>query len=169
MRMLISKHLFNIHTCTCMVLKFVCLNACHTLRKNAHAPVHARLCHGAEISLPWKTLRIVLSLMQTSCRLLFAKCCLYEIGWPTLLAQEIRPTLAHDAVHTAVSHKHHSIFCIGAGLIQFVDGLNSRLGHGAHPSNFCIFAILRAFWQCVACVCVYTHIHTDNCCYYFQQ
>jgi len=80
-----------------------------------------------------------------------------------------KSTLAHDAVATAVSHKHHSIFRIGAGLIHFVDGLHSKLGHGALPSKFCIFAILRAFWQCVACVCVYTHIHDDNCFYYFQQ
>jgi len=35
-----------------MVLKNTCLNACHTLRKNAHAPVHTHLFNGAEISLP---------------------------------------------------------------------------------------------------------------------
>jgi len=31
-----------------------------------------------------------------------------------------KSTLAHDAVAAAVSHKHHSIIRVGAGLIQFV-------------------------------------------------
>ena len=35
--------------------------------------------------------------------------------------------LAHDAVAVAVSHKHHSIIRVGAGLIQFVYQLHSRL------------------------------------------
>ena len=72
MCMLKSKHLSNIHTCTCMVLKNICLNACHTLHKNVRAPVHVRLCNGAETSSPWKILRTILSLVQTSCRLSFA-------------------------------------------------------------------------------------------------
>jgi len=38
-----------------------------------------------------------------------------------------KSTLAHDAVNAAVSHKHHSIICVGAGLIQFVYGSHSRL------------------------------------------
>jgi len=29
-----------------------------------------------------------------------------------------KSTLAHDAVAAAVSHKHHSIICVGAGLIR---------------------------------------------------
>jgi len=36
-------------------------------------------------------------------------------------------TLAHDAVAAAVSHKHHSIIRVGAGLIQFVYKSHSRL------------------------------------------
>jgi len=59
----------NIHTCKCRVTKNTCLNARCTLHKNAHAPAHARLCNGAKSSLPWKLLRTVLSLVQTSCRL----------------------------------------------------------------------------------------------------
>ena len=59
---------------------------------------------------------------------------------PTLLPARVNPspdavrsrnpsksTLAHDAVNAAVSHKHHSIICVGAGLIQFVYGSHSRL------------------------------------------
>ena len=66
----------------------------HILRnKNAHAPVHARLCNSAEASLPWKILRTCLescaSIVQAVvCRPLC--CCLDEINRPTLFAQEIR-------------------------------------------------------------------------------
>jgi len=35
-------------------------------------------------------------------------------------------TLAHDAVATAVLHKHHSIIRVGAGLIQLVYGSHLR-------------------------------------------
>ena len=38
-----------------------------------------------------------------------------------------KSTLAHDAVAAAVSHKHHSIISVGAGLIQFVYKSHSRL------------------------------------------
>ena len=73
---LMSKHLCNVHT-----WKFICIytgahNTCfivwHTHLKSAHAPVHACLCNGAETSQPWKLLRTILSLVQASCRLLFA-------------------------------------------------------------------------------------------------
>ena len=44
-------HMHDAHnTCECI----------HTLRKNAYGLVHARLCHGAEASLPWKLLRTYL-------------------------------------------------------------------------------------------------------------
>jgi len=38
-----------------------------------------------------------------------------------------KSTLTHDAVAAAVSHKHHSIIRVGAGLIQFVYKSHSRL------------------------------------------
>jgi len=38
-----------------------------------------------------------------------------------------KSTIAYDAVAAAVLHKHHSIICVGAGLIQLVYGLHSRL------------------------------------------
>jgi len=77
----------------------ICLNACILSTKNAHAPVHARLCNGAETSLPWKPLRTYLescaSIVQVvvchpPCR------CLDEISRPLfsrnpLFAQEIFP------------------------------------------------------------------------------
>jgi len=50
-------------------------------------------------------------------------------------------TLAHDAVAAAVSHKHHSIIRVGAGLIQFVYGSLSKRGHGGHFIKNSIFSI----------------------------
>ena len=99
--------------------------------------VHVRLCNGAAASLPWKLLRPYLescanivqavvsahppapsSSRQPSC-------------WPVTrhvrLRNPIKSTLAHDAVAAVVLHKHHLIIRVGAGLIQFVDGLHSRL------------------------------------------
>jgi len=56
-----------------------------------------------------------------------------------------KSTPAHDAVATAaVSHKHHSIICVSADLIQVVHGLYSARGHGAHFTglHFTIFLIV---------------------------
>jgi len=70
------KQLSNIHTCTCIVLRNTCWNACHTLRKNAHALVYARLCNSAKTSVAWKLLRPVFCLVQhrAGCRLPQACC-----------------------------------------------------------------------------------------------
>jgi len=35
--------------------------------------------------------------------------------------------LVHETVAAAVSHKHHVVLCVGAGLIQFVYGSHLRL------------------------------------------
>jgi hypothetical protein len=69
-------------------------NACILSAKNANELVHARLCNGAEPSLPWKLLRTYLesctSIVQAVvCRL--PSCGLDEISRLTLFAQEIRP------------------------------------------------------------------------------
>ena len=45
-----------------------------------------------------------------------------------------KSTLAHDAVATAVLHKHHPIIRVSAGLIQFVYGSRSHLANGGYPS-----------------------------------
>jgi len=42
-----------------------------------------------------------------------------------------KPTLSHDVVAAVVSHKHHLIIHVAAGLIQFVHGSHSKRGHGA--------------------------------------
>jgi len=109
---------------------------CFTLpARNPHAPVHARPCNGAENSLPWKLLRNYLescaSIVQAVvCRPLLPPL-LLSLPNPSPDAVRSRnpskSTLAHDAVAAAVSQKHHSIICVGAGLIQFVYGSHSRL------------------------------------------
>jgi len=43
-----------------------------------------------------------------------------------------------------VLHKHHPIILIGAGLIQFVYDLRSRLANRGYPSEKSISAIFRA-------------------------
>jgi len=48
------------------------LNACILSAKNAHALVHARICNGAETSLPGNYCELVLSLARASYRLSFA-------------------------------------------------------------------------------------------------
>jgi len=103
-----------------------CRNAFILSVKNAHALVHARLCNGAETFLPWKLLRTFLEYARASCRLSFAA------RPPAVSTKSVarrcscKSTLAHDAVSAAVWHKHHSIICVGAGLIQFVYGSHSK-------------------------------------------
>jgi len=62
---------------------------------------------------------------------------------------------AHDAVAAAVSHKHHSIIRVGAGLIQFVYGLHSKRGHGAHFIKYSVCAIFprkrNLYFECLGC------------------
>ena len=81
----------------------------------AYSTVQQLLCHGGYCEL-------ILSLAQTSCRLLFtARPTARPLAGNPLrdvFAQEIRPsTLAHDAVATVVLHKHHLIIHVCAGLV----------------------------------------------------
>ena len=103
------------------------VNACRRSAKKMHmdtcmraySTVQQILCHGGYCEL-------ILSLARTSCRLLFT-------AGPTARPLAGNPlhdvfrsrnpsesTLAHDAVATAVLHKHHPIIRVGAGLIKFV-------------------------------------------------
>jgi hypothetical protein len=99
--------------------------------KNVHAPVHTCPCNAADFFLPWKLLRTYLE----SCTSI-VHCCLPPALLLSRLNQSLdavcskkasKSTLAHYAVAAAVSHKHHSIICVCAGLIQFVYGSHSRL------------------------------------------
>jgi len=107
----------------------------HSPPKNAYALVHARLCNGAETSLPWKLLRThfesCASIVQAVvCRLLLPPLLLSRPNPSPDAVRSRNPskfTLAHDVVAAVVSHKHHSIICVGAGLIKFVYGSHSRV------------------------------------------
>ena len=112
-----------------------CQNACILFVKNAHTPVHVRLYNSAETSLPWKLLRTDL---ESCASIVQAVVCRPLLLAPLLSRPNLSPdavgsrnpsksTLAHDVVATVVSHKQHSIICVGAGLIQFVHGSHSRL------------------------------------------
>jgi len=103
------------------------VNACQLSAKKmyldscmrAYSTVQQLLCHGGYCEL-------ILSLAQTSCRLLFS----VRPSARPLAGNPLRnvvrsrnlskSTPAHDAVATAVLHKHHPIIRDGAGLIQFV-------------------------------------------------
>ena len=102
------------NTCKCM----------HTLRKNAYALVHARLCNGAAASLPWKLLR---TYHESCANIVQAVVCRPPpADNPSPDAARFKnpskSTLAYDAVAAAALHKHHPIIPVGAGLIQFVYG-----------------------------------------------
>ena len=92
----------------------------------AYSTVQQLLCHGGYCEL-------ILSLARTSCRLLFnARPTARPLAGNPLhdVVRSRNPsksTLAHDAVATAVLHKHHPIIRVGAGLIQFVFSSHLRL------------------------------------------
>ena len=55
-----------------------------------------------------------------------------------LMSAQTRPkfTPAHDSVAAAVSHKHHSIIRVGAGLIQFVHARTCSLATDVSSNKF---------------------------------
>ena len=92
----------------------------------AYAAVQQLLCHGSYCEL-------IMSLVRTSCRLSFAArppAARPSADNPSPDAVRFKNlTLAHDAVATAVLHKHHPIIRICAGLIQFVYRSRSHLAN----------------------------------------
>ena len=99
--------------------------------------VHARLCNGAAASLPWKLLQTYL---ESCANIVQAVVSAHPPApsssrppscWPVArhvrLRNLIKSTLAHDAVAAALSHKHHPIIRVGAGLIQMVYVSHPRL------------------------------------------
>ena len=91
---------------------------------STYSTVQQLLCHGGYCKL-------ILSLVRTSCRLLLnARPTARFLAALRDVVRSRNPsksTLAHDAVATAVLHKHHPIICVGAGLIQFVYRSHLRL------------------------------------------
>jgi len=55
---------------------------------------------------------------------------------------------AQGAVATVLSHRHHLTICLGAGPIQFVYGWHSKLGHGAYHQKIEIPALFRGLFAC---------------------
>jgi len=120
--------------------------------KNAYGLVHARLCNGAEASLPWKLLRTYFdscaSIMQAVvCRPLLPPLLL---SWPNPSPDAVcsrnpsKSMLAHDEVAVAVLHKHHSIIRVGAGLFHFVFWSHSHLATGVPSSRILFWSFFRA-------------------------
>jgi len=113
-------------------------------------------CKFAEASLPWKLLRTDFESYASIVQAVLCRSLL-----PPLLLSRTNPspdafrsrnpsksTLAHDAVTAAVSHKHHSIICVGAGLIQFVYGSHSRLAtEPTHHRNLFSPFFARVFFR----------------------
>ena len=125
------------------------LNACTLSAKNAYVLVHARICNGAEASLPWNQCELILSFARASCRLslplaqLLSR--LNQSPDAVRSRHPFKSTLAHDAVAATVSHKHRSIICVRAGLIQFVYKSHSRLATELPQLHFLWFS--QAFWS----------------------
>jgi len=91
----------------------------------AYSTVQQLLCHGGYCEL-------ILSLARTLYRLLFTARPTTRplVGNPLRDVRSRNPSksmITHDAVGTAVLHKHHQIIRVGAGLIQFVYRSHLRL------------------------------------------
>jgi len=152
-----TQHLSNVHAYTCMLFTTPVKNACILSAKNAYGLVHARLCNGAQSSLPWKLLRTYLE----SCASIVQAVVFRPLLLPLLLSRpnpspdavhsrnSSKSTLAHDTVVAAVSHKHHSIIRVDAGLIQFVYGLHLCLATGVTSSRNLFAPFFRATFNLV--------------------
>ena len=66
-----------------------------------------------------------------------------------------KSTPAHDSVAAAVSHKHHSIIRVGAGLIQFVHARTCSLAADVSSNKF----LFRPFFPASFNICRYMHIY----------
>ena len=129
-------------TCQCMLTLFkteMHMDSC----MRAYSTMQQLLCHGYYCEL-------ILSLASTSCRLLFtARPTARPLAGNPLrdVVRSRNPsksTLAHDAVSTAVLHKHHLIIRVGAGLIQFVYRSHLRLATEATRNRNAFSPFFRA-------------------------
>jgi len=130
-----------------------CLNACHTPGKKCTctcACVPTQRCRNFFVMETITNSSWVLREHRAGCRLPPALLLSRRNQSPDAVCSRnpSKSTLAHDTVVAVVSHKHHSIIWVGAGLNMFVYGLHSKRGHGAHPSKNSILAIFsRKFFH----------------------
>ena len=112
----------------------------------AYSTVQQLLYHGRYCEL-------ILSLVRTSCRLLFTARPTARPLAGNPLRDAVRSrnssksTLAHDVVATAVLHKHHLIIPVGTGLIQFVYRSHLHLATEVTRNNMYFRYFLREFQQ----------------------
>jgi len=124
----------------------------------AYSNVQQLLCHGGYCEL-------ILSLARTSCRLLFtARPTARPLAGNPLCdvvrsRNSSKSTLVHDAVATAVLHKHHSIIHVGAGLIQFVYRSHLRWGTEANRNR----NAFSPFFPQVFELCNHIHLGKFKC------
>ena len=127
----------------------------------AYSTVQQFLCLGSYCEL-------ILSLARTSCRLLFTArppACPLACNPLRDAVRSRNPsksTLAHDAVATAVLHKHHPFIRVGAGLIHFLYRSHLRLAlettrnRNAFSPFFARVFYINTKWN----LYIYTEIHT---------
>ena len=131
------------------------VNACRLCA--AYGLVYARLFNCAAASLPRRLLRTCLescaNIVQAVvyCPPYRPPSCRQSVARRVRSRNPSKSTLAHDAVATAVLHKHYPIICVGAGLIQFVYRSHLRLATEATRKQKCIFAIFRASFLRTTC------------------
>ena len=89
------------------------VNTCRLCAKNTYGLVYARLFNCAAASLPWKLLRTYLESCTNIVQAVVycppyrpLSCCVADV---VRSRNPSKSTLAHDAVATAVLHKHHPI------------------------------------------------------------
>ena len=125
----------------------------------AYSTVQQFRCHGSYCEL-------ILSLARTSCRLLFTDRPTTRPLAGNPLRDAVRSrnpsksTPAHDAVATAVLHKHHPIIRVGAGLIQFVYRSHLRLSTEVTRNRNAFSPFFARVCVCVcSCLCIHIYLH----------
>ena len=106
-------------------------NTCNCMPTLCKKCIWTRVCAPIQLPCHGSYCELILSLARTSCRLLFtARPTARSLAALRDVVRSRNPsksTLAHDAVTTAVLHKHHPIIRVGEGLIQFVYRSHLRL------------------------------------------
>ena len=126
----------------------------------ACATVQQLPCHGS-------CCEIILSLARTSCRLLFTARPTTRPLAGNPLRDAVRSrnlsesVLAHDAVATAVLHKHHPIIRVGAGLVQFVHRSHLRLATEATRNRNAFSPVVARVLSGV-CALLYARTHAQT-------